>query len=136
MWKSTIKGVIAMPKMLVSIHEISSHPTLFIDPDQFPCSSAAYANAKMPVSNSSQCYILSISHTRLYIPIIRIATSPSPILSSTLRTTHPSTLWHGSTTPPLLHGRRPTTPPLLHRRRPGLVTSWLSGSAAASGDAA
>ena len=69
--------------------------------------------------------MLSIPHTRLHIPIVGISTSPSSILSSLLCTTHPGTLWHGSTTPPLLHGRRPR-----------LVTSWLSGSAAASGDAA
>lgn len=72
---------------------------------------------------------LSIPHTRLHIPIIRrISTSPPSglWLSSPLCTTHPSTLWwHGAATPPLLHGRRS-----------GLVASWLSGAAAAAGDAA
>ena len=82
-------------------------------------------NANILISNSSQCYILGVPHTRLHIPIVGISTSPSSILSSLLCTTHPSTLWHGSTTPPLLHGWRP-----------GLVTPWLSRSAAASGDAA
>ena len=82
----------------------------------------------------SQCYpsiyilTLSIPHTRLHIPVIRRISTPASILSTSLCTTHPSTLWHGygSTTPSLLH----------HRRRSGLVTSGLPGSAAASNDAA
>ena len=113
---------------IVSFIKYLAHPTLpyLSRPILLPLSSAAYAKCKnIRISSSSQCYVLSIPHTRLHIPIIRISTSPSSILSFTLCTTHPSTLWHGSATPSLLHGRRP-----------GLVASWLSGSAAASGDAA
>ncbi len=103
-------------------------PTLPYLPIQtnFPLPAPVYANAENAnIQLPPNAMFLSIPNTRLHIPIIRIFTSPPPILSSPLCTTHPRTLWHGCTTPPLLHGRRP-----------GLATSWMSGSAAASGDAA